>query len=436
MKVALSGLFQRLFNEKLLLNSYALIGNNFLTAGASYFFWILAARLFPSDTVGVASVGLAALALVSLICSFGLDFGLSRFLPASQDRNAESALLSTSFVIRLVATATVALTFLLGIPWWSPELALLQSPVYAALFVTLALSDGLFLLFNASYVAYRDTRYVLIAGLIFNTVKLLVLVALPARLGVLVILSAVAAASLVTVFLGKVAFLPKLAPRALRLVGWRNEAPRIRQFVRYSLWNQSSAIIAELPSKILPLLVLNGLGARESAYFYVAWMTASLVRTASVSISQVAFAEISFKEASSGVNLRKSFQLTLGTVLGLGAALVLLSPYLLSFFGTEYAASGGRTLVWYVAAVLPFAVTNLYLMIQRLAYRMWMVNLLSLVGAVVSLGGAALGLLLAASQGLAIGWFCGQVAYMLVCLAIWWSMEGRPSMEQRRFQGI
>ena len=78
-----------LFRLSLYRNAIYLMLNSAMYALTGFFFWIVAARLYPPEVVGLASSVIAAIGLLSLLSTLGLDYGLLRFLPAAGDEARE-----------------------------------------------------------------------------------------------------------------------------------------------------------------------------------------------------------------------------------------------------------------------------------------------------------------------------------------------------------
>src|SRR5688572_30893849 len=69
--------------QPLLRNGYALVLNSGTTAVLGMGFWVLAARRFSVEEVGVSSALVASLALLSTIAQLNLSSILARFLPTA-----------------------------------------------------------------------------------------------------------------------------------------------------------------------------------------------------------------------------------------------------------------------------------------------------------------------------------------------------------------
>jgi len=69
------------FRIPLYRNGYALLVSSATTSALGLFYWILAARRYSADTVGLGSATLSAMMLLSGISQLGLNSALVRFVP-------------------------------------------------------------------------------------------------------------------------------------------------------------------------------------------------------------------------------------------------------------------------------------------------------------------------------------------------------------------
>ena len=75
-----------LYGVSLYRNAVYLMINSGVFAITGFFFWMAAARLYPTEAVGLASAAIVASGLLALLSTLGLDCGLIRFLPWSGEK--------------------------------------------------------------------------------------------------------------------------------------------------------------------------------------------------------------------------------------------------------------------------------------------------------------------------------------------------------------
>jgi O-antigen/teichoic acid export membrane protein len=114
---------------------------------------------------------------------------------------------------------------------------------------------------------------------------------------------------------------------------------------RYSIGSYAASLIAQAPSMILPLLVLNMLGAQSNAYFYIAWTIAGFLTAIPGAISKSLFVEGAHSPRNIKTNvinsLKFTFMLSIPAVIVIG----LTAKWILLAFGSGYSINAG-TLLW------------------------------------------------------------------------------------------
>lgn len=62
-------------------NSFFIMLSSITNAGFGFFFWMIAARLYSAEDVGIATALWSSLTLILLLSRLGFDFSLIRFFP-------------------------------------------------------------------------------------------------------------------------------------------------------------------------------------------------------------------------------------------------------------------------------------------------------------------------------------------------------------------
>lgn len=89
--------FKRYGKMPLYYNALYLIVGNLMGALLGFVFWVVAARFYPTEVVGVASAAIAALGMLGTLSHMGFGLGLIRFLPGSGNR--ASAMINSCLTI-------------------------------------------------------------------------------------------------------------------------------------------------------------------------------------------------------------------------------------------------------------------------------------------------------------------------------------------------
>lgn len=403
-----------LLRTPLYTNAFFLWANTATGAVGGFVFWALVARLYSAEEVGIGSATLSAMALLSTLAHLGLGMGLIRYLPGETGAERRSQLVNFALTAATVGALGASGVFLAGLPLWSPALSYLrQDPLYLLAFLGFTAVSTATTITITTFVALRSTYCVLLTGMLIQILRL----ALPAAFVGLGAFGVVTAGGLAGL-LGLVAAL------LLLRVTQRSYQPRpfldlsaARLLVPFGLGNQASDLALAAPTLVLPLIVVNRLGAESGAHFYIGFFLGALLLLGSQGLAMSLFAEGSHNETELG---RRAWHAFLGAFLisAAGALLMLAAgDRLLLLFGRPYANEATGLLRLVALAALPASITYTCLAVLRVRRQIkallvvtWSVCLLSLGLSYVLLPrmgiiGPGIGLL--AGQGL--GGFLGLV---------------------------
>lgn len=314
----------------LLRNSAFLAVASIITAALGFGFWAVVARLFSPHDVGLATSLISTASLVAYLSLFGLNSSMVRFLPVSGEADA----LVTQAVGGVAAVATVIGTgCVLMFPVAVPSLSFVRdSGPYAILFVLGAVATALNLLTDAVFIARRRSGFnALTSGLLQGVVK----VALPVfvlGLGAIGIFGAVGAGAAAALVASLVLMRHVLGLR----VDMARRRTAITSQVRYSTGTYLSSVLSLLPMLVVPLVVLERLGAAEAGYYYVAFQVATLLLAFATAVGEALFAEGSHDRSAFVPLLRRSARLLALVLVPASVGVALLSGLILQVFGTSY----------------------------------------------------------------------------------------------------
>ena len=338
-------------------------GINLITG---FVFWILVARFYPVSEVGYGTTLLSAMALLAFIGTLGFGFGIIRYLPAS---DIKARLLNSSFTLSTLATMGASLIFLIGLSWWSPELIFIQqNSMFFAAFVVFTTASALHSMAQQTFMAFRRTGFTLFQNTIFGALRLVLTVVLASFFGAFGIFAASGLAFTVSLGICLLIFIPLILPRYRPLPSFKGQAGK--EIITYSLANYASEGLWGLPSWILPIMILNVLGAEASAYYYMPWALASLLLAISLAISFSLFAEGSYEARSVSRDLKSGFKLIVLLLVPSAAILTAFGGKILLIFGAEYSAEGTQLLRLFTLAIFPVSFNLLYLGVARVEKRL------------------------------------------------------------------
>jgi hypothetical protein len=389
----------------------ALLANSGLTAALGVAFWLVAARLLTTTTVGRGSALVAALLTVSGLSQVNYARALSGLLPQA---HRPRRLLARVYGITVGLSFVVGLASALVLPKISKDFTYVRGDVvFIAIF---AVSVGLWTIFNLEDAALTSVRRATIVPFengTYGVLKLVCLVALwhvgdRGSLAVFIawVLPLIAVIIPVNLFLYLRA-VPASAARPAEPM--RRSPPWLRyDFVGYLLW-----LAGTLP---LPVLVLITAGAANSASFYVCFTIASAIDLLCLMLGNSLTAELSRTDGMMTPATRSHLLRVWAAVGFLAVVIFAVAPEVLQVFGDKYKAAGSIVLRIFMIATLPRSVLFMGIAIQRSRGNGPAILLLQ---AIASVGTLGLGLALARSlgaPGITVGWLVASCAAALVSM--------------------
>ena len=410
------GLFN-LLKISLYRNAIYLMLNSAMYALTGFFFWIVAARLYPAEVVGLASSTIAAIGLLSLLSTLGLDYGLLRFLPAAGDEARE--MINSGFTIGGAVTVLAALIYLAGLNIWSPALLSVRNNLlYFCAFIIFALANTLQTFNSQSFIAARQSRFAMIQGWIIAWLRFVPLVLLAISFQKFGIVAAWGLCVVFSVIIA-ITFFQPLAYNGNRPFPSINKRV-VGRMLRFSFANYIGNIFWTIPSLVLPIMVVNLLGPTENAYFYIGWAIAGIVFMIPTAISLSMLAEAAHDENKSVLELRRGLWLIFLLLTPAIIILLFLGRFFLQFFGKAYAENALQLLWILTVAAIPLGLNYVYITIRRVEKKMQSVIWLSAFIAVATLASSYFLLRIMGIKGAGIGWLVSQGAAALFTLPYFW----------------
>ena len=312
------------------------MANTIVTSGLGFFFWMVVARFYTEAEVGWGVAIISAMIFLALLSRLGFGAALIRFLPKAEK---PIDIINSCFTVTGIVALALAAIFVAGLDLWFPAIGFVKDNViFATAFASFVLLWALSGLADYIFIAGRRAEFVLSKGAIFSLLKIplpIVLVLFFHTFGIAAAWGiAVGVSVAVSIFL----FLPKVqnhyrpAPKL--------NVSAIGNMWRYSAGSYLASLFTAAPALILPIMVVNLMGAAYTAYFYVAWMIASLLFAIPLAVSQSLFAEGSHFENELGTNARRSFKFIFSLLIPAVVLLFLLGNWLLLLFGEGYTING------------------------------------------------------------------------------------------------
>jgi O-antigen/teichoic acid export membrane protein len=394
-------LYKRIMQDSLYKNSIYLMLSAGIMAGFGFFFWIICARLFSAEDIGLATTIISVMGLIASFSILGLNTGLIRYLPKSENKNNK---INTAFTVVALTTIIVSSIFLLELKTFSPRLYFIKENVlisFAFMFFMIIYSMNSVI--ESVFVAYRSSKFVLLKNTIFSVLKL----GIPflfIGFGAFGIFSAYMSALLVgfgivfLVLIFRFDYKPKF-------VFYDNV---IKKVGKYSFGNYVAGFIGGLPLMVLPLMITNMLHPETTAYYYMAMMIASLLFVIPGATNNSLFAEGSTNQRKLNKNILKSIWI-IGILL-IPAILItfLFGDLILLAFGKEYSIQGFGFLKIMAVSGIFVSVNSIFGSVFKVKKRIGAIIVASIVGAASILG---LGYMLIEKGlfGIGVAYMAGQI---------------------------
>jgi O-antigen/teichoic acid export membrane protein len=358
------GLLARIQADSIVRNSLYLILNSGVQAGLGFAFWIVTARLFSTTDVGRASSLISASALIAFFALLGLNSSLIRHLPTALDRDR---LISAGLVLVAVGAMVMGTAYVLLTPLISPRLAFVaHKPALAAGFVLLTAAGAVNVLTDSVFIGVSRAGYNALAdGGVGGLTKLIAVAAL-AGTGAYGLFCASGVGSVAAALASLLLMATALHWRP----SLRKPVQALRPILKFSGANYAGNILNLLPTLVVPLIVLDRIGAPSAAYYFVSFQLATLLYSTVYAVEQSFLAEGSHAGTVQKALLRRSRRVLMAMCLPACLLVTLASHWILLAFGAKYSEHAAGSVSLLTVAALPIAATNWLLTLLRLAGRL------------------------------------------------------------------
>jgi O-antigen/teichoic acid export membrane protein len=160
----------------------------------------------------------------------------------------------------------------------------------------------------------------------------------------------------------------------------------LKPLLRFSGANYAGNVLNMLPTLVVPLIVLDRLGAPAAAYYFVAFQVATLLYATAYAVEQTFLAEGAHADADWPQLRRRSRRILMALCLPACAVLMVAAHWVLLAFGTRYSQHGTLSLILLAAAAIPLAANNWLWTVLRLAGRLRVLVVSSAVYAIAICG--------------------------------------------------
>ncbi|HEY5003715.1 MAG TPA: oligosaccharide flippase family protein [Ktedonobacteraceae bacterium] len=400
--------YKQIITDPLYKNSLFSMASTFILGGLGFVFWIIIARLYKTENVGIATTLISIMTLLSSFTILGLNVSLNRYLPKSTNKNE---LINSSFVIVTFVTLIASAIFLLGLKTFSPQLVFLQSNLfYGILFIIFVVFCSWNILVESIFMAFRAAGNILIKNSIISTVKLLLPFVL-ITFGAYGIFASTASAFAIGTLVSLIILITRFKIRPSLSVN----VSLVKETSAYSFANYVADFMFNMPSLVLPVIILNVLSAEYVAYYYIASMIQNILLIIPTATAQALLTEGSYNEDELKKHVKKAM-LTIFVILVPATAIIFfVGNIFLRFFGKNYATEAFSFLRLYSVSTLftallltSNAIMNVMHQIKSLIFSNVIAAVLTLWLSYVFISGKLV--------GIGWGWILGQAIAGLMSL--------------------
>lgn len=410
--------------DLLIRNAYILTLSTLATSlfGAAY--WALGARWYNADVVGRNYAAVSAMMLLGGIGQLNLGNVMMRFVPSAGRRTAW--LVGRAYLATTVATLLLTAGFVLLIPVISPGLDFLHTAVLGSCFVAATAAYAIFNLQDGVLTGLRRPEWVTLENGVFSVEKIALLAILVAAGTVNGILVSWMAALVLVLVMTNAYIFARAIPRHRRRPA-EAHADRSTVTTGYIAADYAGALCWLIALNLPPVIILNRLGAADSAYFSLAWLVAFVLFFFS---SNMGYSLI--VESTNNLTRLSDYRRVLwhaGRVLvAVVVPLIVFAPWLLRIFGPAYADHGTAALRLLALSALPNLLITTVVAMSRVRRRMKVVVGVLAVQAVLVLGLTWLLLPSLGLNGAAAAWLIAEcvVAGALLLRSSWWLPDPVP----------
>lgn len=397
--------YKKTINQKklspLLKNSLYLMLTTLAGTGSGFIFWIFGAKYYSPENVGLAAAAISAMGILSTLSRLGFDIGIIRYLPSTKDKNG---MINSCITIIGIASIVSACIYLVVIKTISPDLIFIKkNPILLISFIAFTSASSLLVTQSNIFAALRDAKY----SFIQNLIAISRVIALPflTATGAIGIYFSYGIGVFAACLFGNYFILKAYPLYKLNIIVKKDV---INEIFHFSFGNYIATIFEGLPNFILPLVVINVLGAEQNAYFYISWSLSAMLLMVPRATSMSLFAEGSNKKEEFRTNIIKALKFV---IVALGPMIVIFyvaGKNILLFFGADYSKNAFETLQMFSFASIPYSINIFYVTVKRVQKKILeIISIYAFVGIFTIIGGY----LLMQSYGLigvGIAWIVGN----------------------------
>lgn len=405
--------FVHLLKDPIYTNSIYYMSSTFILGALGFLFWIIVARLFTEDDIGIATALISTSTLLISLSSLGLNTSLIKYLPKSENK---SQLISSSLLFIIISTCIFSILFVFLTPYLSPKLIIIKDNILIIItYVIFVIFLSLNSLIESIFIAFRATKFILIKNIILSLLKLILPVIMVA-FGAFGIFSAASISTMSAVLIA-IIFLKFYF--SIDFVFNVNQE-LIKKMSYFSAGNYVTNFLYQAPLLLMPILILNKLSSIYSAYFYINTMILNFIIIIPIAITQVLLAEGSYDDTGLIKHTKKAIVINYLLLLPSVVIICTLGSNILHFFGKNYALESFKFLQLIAISTIFMSLTHFANSLLRIRNNIKTLFLLNLFGSLIVLA-SSYKMISGGLLGVGVGWLSGQIIFGVLSIFVIWS---------------
>jgi O-antigen/teichoic acid export membrane protein len=397
-------------------NGYALILSTGITSALGLLYWAVAAKFYLTENVGLNSAVISIMIFLSGVSQLNLQETMIRYIPVAGRRTPRMVIYT--YMIVLVLSALVAAIFYLGIPIWAPTLSFLtQSPVLALWFISAVCIWGIFVLQDSVLTGLRQALWIPAENAAFSITKILLLVVLATIIPQSGIFVSWTVSVLLIIIPINILLFRRLIPKHVATQPAEDSTIPLRQISKYVAGNYAAALLANMASTLLPLIITQVKGAEANAHFYLAWTIASALQIMIANMATSLTVEASLDKDNVNSYRRRALIGIIRLILPAAGLLIVAAPIILRLVGQSYVEEGVPLMQLLALAAIPNVYNAVFISMARTNNRVASIVAVYGANAFLVLGLSHFFLPLYGIAGVGLAWVISQTTIALTLMA-------------------
>jgi len=345
----------KFLGNPLLMNSFYLMFASVLSSFFGFIFWIIVAKKYQPEDVGVATALISSMMLLILFSRFGFDYSIIRFFPKSESKDQ---IYSASLIFTTLCTIFLGVVLVEFVNILAPELKIIKLGFNPYAYLLSLVANSIATLAGYVFIANRKGNVYFLQTMLIGS-RILFVVPL-VSFGSIGIFGSVG----ISFALAAITSIIYISASGVNFTLNINK-DLIKPIMHFSLINYIANLFISGPNQIIPLLILHTIGKEETAYYYISYAIASLIFMIPNAVSMSLFVEGSNGEALKKTTIKSICIICLLLIPSL-LIIWLKGDILLSLIGNEYSNNGFELLKLMSISSIFMSIVNIFCSIIRL----------------------------------------------------------------------